>query len=437
MGHSRGKNKKKGDTTTWEKGEKLPLSDEQYETVQHSRIHKRVWSRHCRARLEEFLATSTALSSGSAAIDSGQCVDDDAPLNRSEGETLSQSSIDRTNWFGAAVRKHTEGSPDEPCFDNALRKVMECHVTKARLKREESQQESLGMNMVENGNFASLLRVPYPKIRSERSFLYDVNTFPLHTILADIIGVNDLSLIHEHPIKDKRMLMFNLLDRDARSTFHKCYDIFVTTFCIPLLHSISISHNIFAAGVSLDATASTSITYRYQGFPCIRVVRPGEFSIGPHCDIAYGHSVGNINFHIPLTPAFGTNALYVEGFPGREDWHALGSKSPGLGYIFDGARCLHFTLENTTERTRVSIDFRIAISRCRNEVPCNDNEADDNLCSKSILDDRFSAAGPGYYEEAYINIGHRPVPVVAKKSLKTSGGGTLADPDKRVGFPFT
>ena len=27
------------------------------------------------------------------------------------------------------------------------------------------------------------------------------------------------------------------------------------------------------------------VRVRYQAFPCIRVVRPGEFSIGPHCDV--------------------------------------------------------------------------------------------------------------------------------------------------------
>ena len=25
---------------------------------------------------------------------------------------------------------------------------------------------------------------------------------------------------------------------------------------------------------------------RYQAFPCVRVIRPGEFSLGPHCDAA-------------------------------------------------------------------------------------------------------------------------------------------------------
>ena len=57
--------------------------------------------------------------------------------------------------------------------------------------------------------------------------------------------------------------------------------------------------------------------------------------------------------------------LLTESHLGREDWHPLKTKSVGLGFAFDGARYLHYTLENTTQRTRVSVDFRFAIYRQR------------------------------------------------------------------------
>lgn len=206
---------------------------------------------------------------------------------------------------------------------------------------------------------------------------------------------------------------------------------------------------------------SEKICYRYQAFPCIRVIRPGEFSIGPHCDMAHGHSMGNINFHIPLTPTFGTNCMYTETHPGREDWHPLMTKSVGLGFAFDGARCLHFTLENTTQSTRVSLDFRIAIYRnkksltrnkirssnsmmrimqmvdLKEETEAEGDECDvhDALCNQKMLEDNFSTA-PGYYEESFVDLeshltsGTLPGPVVQKRSR------SLMHPDKRVGFPF-
>uniref|UniRef100_A0A7S4MR94 Uncharacterized protein n=1 Tax=Odontella aurita TaxID=265563 RepID=A0A7S4MR94_9STRA len=219
-----------------------------------------------------------------------------------------------------------------------------------------------------------------------------------------------------------------------------------------------------------------AVLYRYQAFPSVRVVRPGETSTEPHCDVARGHSVGNINFHIPLTPAFGTNALFVESHPGREDWHPLSTKSLGLGYLYDGARCLHFGLENTTDRTRVSLSFRIAVARCSSATVGRDAvrlvgdglgsmagagdvvmeaaedvevDVDDDLCSDRILRDAYVTAGPGYYDEAVIDTGSSsgggglmmrpgffhsgPGPVVVKKY---GAGSRLLDPDERVGFPF-
>ena len=88
------------------------------------------------------------------------------------------------------------------------------------------------------------------------------------------------------------------------------------------------------------------------------MVRPGEFSIGVHCDASYGFSVANINYYLPLTSIDGTNSLVVESSPGQEDWHAL-CMTYGQLFRFYGALCLHFTPENTTNDTRISFDFRV------------------------------------------------------------------------------
>jgi hypothetical protein len=303
-------------------------------------------------------------------------------------------------------------------------------------------------------SIASNIGIPYPQLRVERPFLFDVETYPLDRILAETLGAADLSLLHTSEIQDKNTLLKPLLDRTSREPFHKCYDNFVTQFCIPLLHSVGVTERLFTNTTSIKDPQQ--MCYRYQAFPCIRVVRPGEFSIGPHCDIVYGLSLANINFHIPLTPVYGTNPLFIESHPGREDWHPLLTKTVGLGFIFDGARCIHFTLENTTDHTRVSLDFRISISRptsvlfqrpsriysnwkfgdmLASDEPDMEN-LDDDLCCETILQDRFSLA-PGYYEEAFVDLGFverqtflSPYNLVHKKNT------TLMDPDYRVGFPF-
>ena len=268
--------------------------------------------------------------------------------------------------------------------------------------------------------------VPYPTLRNESSFLYDVESFPLGQVLAETLGVDDLSKLHvEHPlVKDKANLMATLLDRDKRRKFHQCFDSFVISQVIPLLHSQALSKGVFYTNRhQLQKGQPQSIIYRYQAFPCINIVRPGECMTDPHCDIAQGHSIGNINFHIPLTATFGTNAIYTESRPGREDWHPLQTKSPGLGFQYDGARCLHFNLKNETDITRVSLNFRIAITRASDEVaydPC------DQLCCPELLKDKFSLDNPGFYDEVVVTVGDvptsgsPPAPVAVKRKAVTS-----------------
>lgn len=270
------------------------------------------------------------------------------------------------------------------------------------------------------GTIASNTGVPYPSLRKERSFLFGVEMYPLHIALAELLGVTDLALLHEHDIQDMNLLTRPMLDKRSRKKFHECYDSFVTKFCIPFLHSLAMTNDVFH-----NTSSSAKVNYRYQAFPHIHIVKPGNMPVDqPHCDIVDGHSVGGLNLHIPLTPAYGTNALFTESGPGREDWHPLNSKSIGLGYLFDGARCLHFGLENTTPHTRVSIDFRIAIHR----------EGGGDLCSREILVDRFSQAC-GFYDEASIDSNVWSKQGAGSFVFKKHEG--LLSQEKCAGFPFS
>lgn len=410
---------------------------------------------------------------------------------------ISRSDQAPTKYFGRDVFSFTQGSPNELIFNSDLRTIMEPHIAKARKIREEKWKDVLlrtgvvvdqqdldsiqSTKTTQHYSIASSAYVPYPSLRKERPFLFDTDTYPLHKILCETLGVDSLQEIHLLP-GDKKKLLRPLLD-ERRKPFHICFDNFVTSFCIPFLHSVAMTdglkefHTSFGSSRhhSLKKTLSNKIGYRYQGFPCIRVIRPGEFSIGPHCDMSYGHSVGNINFHIPLTPTYGTNALYSESYPGREDWHPLKTKSVGLGFCFDGARCLHFTTENTTETTRVSLDFRIAIYRYQEKTtgkkfsstksfssrldeyvsaPANHNssmvdmltehkdierheeeiDVHDTLCNTKLLEDNFSR--PGYYEDAYIDLGFHSSGKFTAGPIVHKVNHNLMTPDKRVGFPF-
>jgi hypothetical protein len=324
-----------------------------------------------------------------------------------------------TDNFGKTVRIHTEGSAKCPIFDSLLRKSIEPHLKVARLLREKARKRTV--HKVAD-SIASSMGVPYTALRHERPFLFDEHTHPLHTILAETLGVSDLSKVHEF---GQDSLLEPLLDRSRRNAFHVAYDSFVTSFCIPLLHSLSIGDNTF------HTFFSDKITYRYQAFPSIQIVTPGSASTGPVCDSATGHSIGCLTFHIPLTPCFGTNALYVESHPGREDWHPLHAKAVGLGYLFDGTRCMHFPLDNTTSTSRVSLNFRVLVYRGGGHGSGVDAGG---LCPAELVEDRFSQSGPGYYDEALIDLNRSALS--GSQMITKKYGNRLLDPDYRVGAPF-
>lgn len=321
--------------------------------------------------------------------------------------------------FGMDLRRETEGSPDVPNFNSLLRRAMESHLRKARLSRERARNRT---SLEVHAAIAGSVGVPYVRLRQERPFLYDVHTHPMHEVLADTLGVQDLSKLHEEG--DLQEVMAPLLSRTGRRPFQQAYDSFVTSFCIPLLHSMAMSQNLFHG-------SGSRITYRYQAFPKIRIMRPGDASEGPHCGTSDGHSIGYLHVHVPLTATMGTNALYTESHPGKENWHPLTTKSVGLGFLFDGARCLHFNMENTTNETSVALEFVVAIYDDRMEDDYVDGES---LCTRSILGDHFSNSGQGFYDEAVISLSHRSPSwqIAAKKH----GAHCLLDPDSRVGFPF-
>mmetsp|Transcript_51597 Transcript_51597/g.148832 ORF Transcript_51597/g.148832 Transcript_51597/m.148832 type:complete len:431 (-) Transcript_51597:112-1404(-) len=318
--------------------------------------------------------------------------------------------------FGMDLRRVTEGSPEVPEFDALLRRTMEPHLRKARLIREKVRNRT---SIEVHAAIASSVGVPYTRLRQERPFLYDIHTHPMHEILASTLGVDDLSRLHE--LDDLQQAMKPLLSRTKRRSFQEAYDNFVTSFCIPLLHSMAISQNLFHG-------KGSCISYRYQAFPKIRINRPGDASTGPQCGTSNGHSIGYLHFHVPLTAATGTNALYTESHPGKENWHPLITKSVGLGFLFDGARCLHFNMENTTNETSVALDFVVAIYDDRMSHDYVDAES---LCDQMILEDQFM--DHGFYDEAVIDLslGTSSWQVVAKKH-----GDHLLDPDERFGFPF-
>ena len=98
----------------------------------------------------------------------------------------------------------------------------------------------------------------------------------------------------------------------------------------------------------------------YQKEPNFRCHLPGtgHLLVKKHCDADYHHSPNEVNFWLPLTPCYSTNTLWSESSPGVGDFHPF-QLVPGQIMQFYGNQCVHYTMPNETDATRMSIDFRV------------------------------------------------------------------------------
>lgn len=405
-------------------------------------------------------------------------------------ETIIPAKFGQTLQDAIAKAKH--GYPDkEPLLNfrdsSSLRQALEPSLRHARKVRDSCKKATTLLNVPPMTApsmalpMSSWVGLPYASLREERPFLYDhMHTHPLSDVLSRTLGIDDLSQLHQtwdptvESAKEHQRRLFQPLveDRVRRQAFHQAYESFVTSCCIPLLHASALQKNVLNSSsrnrcstISMEMMMNMVINaggsipqhlpqhhhgmadpvvYRYQVFPTINVVYPDDpdACVPPTCDLSHGRSVGWLHFHIPLTASVGTSALYCENFPGREDWHPLRCSSVGLGYCWDGARCLRFVPLNTTGKTRVSLDFRILLVRAstirRTDTfddltmsPMDSGTVDDDtLCRSHHLQDIFTRI-PGFYEEATMDI------VGASKMHRSnSNNGKKSEPDARCGFPF-
>merc|ERR1712232_1221999 len=101
-------------------------------------------------------------------------------------------------------------------------------------------------------------------------------------------------------------------------------------------------------------------TLLFQWPPALRCQMPSVVAMGsPHRDSDFSaHHGAEVNFWVPVTRVWGSNSLQVESEPGKEDFHPL-ELEYGEFVVFNGSRCLHYTVPNSTDSARVSFDFRV------------------------------------------------------------------------------
>lgn len=191
-------------------------------------------------------------------------------------------------------------------------------------------------------------------MRTARLLDYDTRKFPFAAWLAAVVfKVPSLERLHENWQKHKiargqsgtlgyddnlrlRALMQNL---DDNSPFYTLYHGFVS--------------NVIASAFGRKIS--------YSSHPKMRVHLAGTSSVSKwHRDVDVTGREDQLNVWLPFTNTEGNNTLWVENdYEGGD--HRPIAVPYGKALIFDGGYLSHGTVENDTEVTRVSLDFRFSI----------------------------------------------------------------------------
>ena len=364
----------------------------------------------------------------------------------------------KPQWFSTAVDRATNSSCTIACnpFPQNLRNAIEDHIFKTRERRAKAfndfykqigtyDDEKIQAYKIKKDVEADLQT--YKEIltlfhschlSTEGSFQFDTQKYPIRELFLDACQLPqdfDLTLLHEDLAAKKRALYSLSTKRDGRIKFQEVFDHFVRAVCAP--HLISLLSQESNESESTQSPACTEIYY--QAFPCIRIVQPHDFSIGPHADIMYGHHPCTVNYYLPLTcihPDQNTCALFLESKPNAEDWHPIVGNYGQCVKHFAGATNMHFTVENKTGKTRVSLDFRLIPGFMFNKLPWKHSQfvKKDGYYSKCKLQKK---------QEINCKLDcTNDVDLCSDKNNKENVGewirvGDLLPPDSRVGYPWT
>ncbi|MCY4045181.1 MAG: hypothetical protein OXE99_08875, partial [Cellvibrionales bacterium] len=79
-----------------------------------------------------------------------------------------------------------------------------------------------------------------------------------------------------------------------------------------------------------------------------------------HTDVEVTKRIDQINVWLPLVDTHGTNTLWIETDYGLKDYRPIPVRY-GEALLFDGSCLGHGTVRNESDKTRVSLDFRLSV----------------------------------------------------------------------------
>lgn len=169
---------------------------------------------------------------------------------------------------------------------------------------------------------------------------YSTDDYDFRSIICDYLNLSQLDNIfvdqkitkENNQSTEYHKRFYNSLDNDNR--LKSLYDDFIS----------NVIKNLFDEEIIYQVTP----TFRLQAIDNVSV-----FAF--HKDTEYGHSDKTINFFLPITKCYDTNALWVESGSSFEPMEC----DYGDLITFDAVNLLHGNKVNKTGKSRISLDFRV------------------------------------------------------------------------------
>ena len=178
---------------------------------------------------------------------------------------------------------------------------------------------------------------------------FDKQKINLKDNLKKLFNIDILENVHLLHIKDNSRALFDKYN-DNTTEYHKIFNINKHLFEEDYENIIKYIK---------DTEYKDEEFIIYQTFPALRVSIPGNVSVGEmHIDADYNHPKEEINYWMPITELNDINTVWHETEPNKEDFQPLIINYGEIAEV-NFNQCRHFSKVNTTNKTRISLDFRI------------------------------------------------------------------------------
>jgi hypothetical protein len=184
-----------------------------------------------------------------------------------------------------------------------------------------------------------------------KKFNYPTEIYSFRNDLERLFGITELSRLHEY------LGSFDMFDQsNEQSTI--AHKIFYAHFKKPE----SSFQAIYIKFIETFIAQIVPYKFYYQTVPTFRVGLPGNKFVGNfHKDTFYNHKSYELNFNLSICNYHGDAGLFTEDAPNSGRYIGM-EIDYGEVMCFDHIDCMHGSRINTTGKTMLSIDFRLALA---------------------------------------------------------------------------